>query len=418
MVYRSSIACLFTVIVLGKDDKMSKVLQEIIKQKVTKMKLVSKLIDKVNEEERIDKAKEEGGDATMTASTAFQDSLEEIVDHTECRLGSDSFGIEPGSKAQAALYNVLDNEDHIVPGVGLFNCCTHCGLAFSAKLWWNRDEGAAYDPKMLGNLDVNKEAFEAKTSQMKAGQHYWRCLLEWKQLEQAMLAEKASKRADGPACQMWKHMIENFGDDWKTWPISGCGRGFKAYGRGPSMILEMEVEADNHVSLLAERPPEILNMAFKEAKIVAWKVISANLNLVELFDWLSNTFPMDKEFGTKGWNGKSIKGVNSFPLEKWNETNREFMTTKSWIRFAFFLAAGHDSVAMNDLRQLAHGVEDEDDAKELANGNLGKVKVLKMAANKLYGGNPAPATHEAVKAKGPVFGYSTALLGKEAPVIA
>ena len=110
--------------------------------------------------------------------------------------------------------------------------------------------------------------------------------------------------------------------------------------------------------------------------------------------------------------------MNKFPLEKWNKTNREFMTTKSCIRFAFFLAAGHDSVAMNDLRELAHGIEDEDDAKELANGNLGKVKVLKMAASKLNGGNPAPATHDAVKAKGPVFGYSTDLLGKASPVVA
>ena len=137
------------------------------------------------------------------------------------------------------------------------------------------------------------------------------------------------------------------------------------------MILEMEVEAGKHVSLLAERPPGILNMSFKEAKIVAWKVTSANLNMVELFDWLSNTFPMDKEFGTKGWNGKSIRGVNRFPLGKWNDTHRECMATKSCIIFAFFLAAGHDSVVMNDLRMMAHGIEDESDAKDLFSGNLG-----------------------------------------------
>merc|ERR1712194_95731 len=170
-------------------------------------------------------------------------------------------------------YNVLDNEDQIVPGVGLFNCCTHCGLAFSAKLWWNRDEGTAYDPKMLSTLEVcTKEAFEAKTSKPNAKSHYWRCLLEWKQLEQAMLAEKASKRQNGSATQMWDNMVESFGEDWKTWPISGCGRGFKPYGRGPSMILEMELEEDKHVSLLAEQPPEILNIAFKEAKLVAWRI--------------------------------------------------------------------------------------------------------------------------------------------------
>ena len=153
-------------------------------------------------------------------------------------------------------------------------------------------------------------------------------------------------------------------------------------------------------------------MAFKEAKVVAWKLISANLDLVKLFDWLSNTFPMDKEYGTTGWNGKSIKGVNKFPLDKWNKTNREFMTTKSWIRFAFFLAAGHDSEVMNQLILMAHGIEDESEAKQSYNANLGKVKLLNLAKEKMMNGNPAPATHEDVKKKGPVFGRSDLLLGK------
>ena len=73
---------------------------------------------------------------------------------------------------------------------------------------------------------------------------------------------------------------------------------------------------------------------------------------------------------------------------------------------------------MNELRMMAHGIEDESEDKELFNGNLGKVKVLNMARNKLLGGNPAPTTHEEVKLKGPVFGYSADKLGKAAPVIA
>ena len=88
------------------------------------------------------------------------------------------------------------------------------------------------------------------------------------------------------------------------------------------------------------------------------------------------------------------------------------MTAKSWIRVAFFLAAGHDNVVVNYLRNLAHGVEDENADKELAHGNLGKVKVLNMAAEKLRMGNPAPATHDAVKAKGQIFGYSDTTLGQ------
>merc|ERR1712086_818823 len=169
MVYQSAVAVLFTVVILGKDEKMAKVLREIFQQKVTKMKLVSALVDKVNEDERNREAQEEGGDGKNTASTAFNDSLFEIARLSECRLGTDEDGIVPGSKEQSALYYVLDNEDQIVPGVGLFNCCTFCGLAFSAKLWWNKDEGTGHDPAKFNEpgteLHVaNEEAFTQKPS--------------------------------------------------------------------------------------------------------------------------------------------------------------------------------------------------------------------------------------------------------------
>merc|ERR1712153_28175 len=197
-----------------------------------------------------------------------------------------------------------------------------------------------------------------KPSNPKSKSPYYRCLLEWGQLERAMNAEKRLGKTNGCATQMWDNMVAGFGEDWKTWPIKGCGRGFTPYANGPSMIWEMEMEEGNHLSLLAERPPDILNHAFKEAKLVAWNALKKKVNFTEIFDWLSNTCPMDKEYVTRGWNGKAIKGVNSFPLELWNNSRREYMTVKSYINLAFFFAAGHDSVVMNDLRNLAHGVED------------------------------------------------------------
>ena len=79
--------------------------------------------------------------------------------------------MEPGSELQAALYHVTDHEDQIVPGVGLFNCCTHCGLAFGGKLWWNRDLGTAHAPEALSHLEITLDAFQRKTSKIKAGQY-------------------------------------------------------------------------------------------------------------------------------------------------------------------------------------------------------------------------------------------------------
>merc|ERR1712086_396092 len=285
MVYQSAVAVLFTVVILGKDEKMAKVLREVFKQKVTKMKLVSSLVDKVNEEDRIREAQEEGGNGKETASTAFNDSLFEIAKLSECTLGTEENGIVPGSKEQSALYHVLDNEDQIVQGVGLFNCCTFCGLAFSGKLWWNKDEGTGHDPARFsepGNemFVTIEDAFTQKPSNSKSKSAYYRCLLEWRQLEQAMNAEKRLGKTNGCATQMWDNMVAGFGEDWRKWPIKGCGAGFKPYSNGPSMILEMEVDEGQHLSLLAERPPDILNHAFKEAKLVAWNELKKEARFV------------------------------------------------------------------------------------------------------------------------------------------
>merc|ERR1712085_137133 len=87
MVHQSAVVVLFTVVILGKDEKMAKVLREVFKQKVTKMKLIASLVDKVNEEDRVREAQEEGGNGKSTASTAFNDSLFEIAKLSECSLG-------------------------------------------------------------------------------------------------------------------------------------------------------------------------------------------------------------------------------------------------------------------------------------------------------------------------------------------
>tara|TARA_B100000768_G_C11007244_1_gene260473 strand:- start:10 stop:600 length:591 start_codon:yes stop_codon:yes gene_type:complete len=181
------------------------------------------------------------------------------------------------------------------------------------------------------------------------------------------------------------------------------------------MILEMEVDEGQHLSLLAERPPDILNHAFKEAKLIAWNELKGEarfvVNFGEMYDWLSNTFPMDKEYVTTGWEGQVIKGVNKFPLDLWNRSNREYMSQKSWIGLAFYVAAGHDSPAMTDLRNLAHGVEALTNDQELTNGNLGKKRVLAMAAKKCGEGNFPPRTSAEVNERGQTFGHAENPLG-------
>ena len=214
---------------------------------------------------------------------------------------------------------------------------------------------------------------------------------------------------------MWDSMVAGFGEDWKKWPIKGCGRAFTPYSNGPSMILEMEIQEGHHISLLAERPPDIINHAFKEAKLMAWNELKKEarftINFAEMFDWLANTFPMDKEYVTKGWEGQVITGVNKFPLDLWNKSSREYMTQRSWTGLAFYVAAGHDSPVMHDLRNLAHGVEALTNDQELTNGNLGKKRVLIMAAEKCKQGNFPPRTSAEVNERGQTFGHAENPLG-------
>ena len=51
MVYKSTVACMFTAMVMGKSDKMTRVLRVTTKQKVTSMKMISALVDQINEDE-------------------------------------------------------------------------------------------------------------------------------------------------------------------------------------------------------------------------------------------------------------------------------------------------------------------------------------------------------------------------------
>ena len=128
----------------------------------------------------------------------------------------------------------------------------------------------------------------------------------------------------GPASKMWDHMMLTFGCCWEKWPIIGCGAGFTPYKKGPSMVVEMEVERDTFMSVLAEMPPIMIDEALKATKIISYKQIAKTLDFVKLFNWLSNVFPMDPEFAYSQSNGgwgdfsaekKKVMGVNKYPLE-------------------------------------------------------------------------------------------------------
>ena len=173
-------------------------------------------------------------------------------------------------------------------------------------------------------------------------------------------AELDLKRTDGCATKMWSHMTKEFGENWRDWPVVGCGKGFSPWKNGPSMVLVMEVEDNKHMNIIAERPPTEVSQAFKNTRAMAAKEVLVNLDLVRLYNMLSNSYPMDKEFmDSDDYTNKYILGVNMYPIKRWKETDREYMSVMSWIRFAYLVAAGHDNVIMNELREIAFAIEDE-----------------------------------------------------------
>ena len=239
----------------------------------------------------------------MTSGGLFQECVTEIVEHQASQLGTEEFGVIPNSAQQQALYYCLDHDDRLIEGMNCFNVCTCCGLSFSGKLWWSRILGTGFKPEQLENLSVSWDAFTKKESASKNTKYHWRCLVEWRQLKQAMQAEADAKIEMGPASRMWDHMCLTFGCCWEKWPIIGCGAGFVPYKKGPSMAVEMEFEKDKFMSVLTERPPTMIDEALKATKIISYQQIAKTLDFVKLFNWLSNVFPMDPEFAYSQSNG-------------------------------------------------------------------------------------------------------------------
>ena len=106
---------------------------------------------------------------------------------------------------------------------------------------------------------------------------------------------------------------------------------------------------------------------------------------------------MDKEYvDTVGFSDKQILGVSRYPIKLWEASSREYMSVSSWIRFAYFIAAGHDSVVMQELREIAFAIENNDPAQQTQNCSMTKERLLKKAQERLRNGTQIPDTKEAV----------------------
>ena len=72
------------------------------------------------------------------------------------------------------------------------------------------------------------------------------------------------------------------------------------------------------------------------------------------------------------------------------------MSVSSWIRFAYFIAAGHNGVVMQELREIAFAIENDDSETQTMNCGMTKERLLNMAREKIRNGAQIPETTEAV----------------------
>ena len=364
-----------------------------MKRAATRMNVVAKLMDKVYDEEVIDAAQAEGNEGAAVAREQYWQAADQVVEAVATyETGVEQYNVAAGSREQAELLAVLDYSDEVCEKTWLFNMCTSCGLAFGAKLWWTRDTGTLYHPSKLMHLVSNVEAFEKKTSRRRNNKAFYRCLCEWDDLRKCMETEKEIQKGSW-ATAMWDYNVKTFGEDWREWPIPGCGKGFVAYANGPSMVLIIQA-GDEFESIQSVRPPTVIKDAIYNYRCSQVKEVVQNLDLTMIWNWLPAAFPLDAKYAdTAGFTGKKFLGINKYPLAEWKAGKRKYMSEQSWVVFAMMMAAGSEDAGMQKLMQIAIGLYEkgEDVCRD-----LGEKKVLSKAWYKVDGGAVVPSTAKEV----------------------
>ena len=358
-----------------------------MQQAATRMNVVAKLMDRVYDDDVIDEAMKEGSNSAATARKTYWEAADEIVESIQTyQTGVAQYGVQAGSREQAELLAVLDYSDEICDGMWLFNLCTSCGLAFGAKLWWQRDIGTSYHPTRLMHLEQNYDAFTKKTSKRKNNQSFYRCLCEWAEAKKGMEIETEHQRPDW-ATKMWNYNIENFGPNWEEWPIPGCGAGFKPFSNGPSMVVVLKV-GDGYDSVQAARPPTVIHDTILAYRCDQVKQYVKNLDVAAIWKWLPAAFPLDSEYAENaGYTNKKFLGINKYPLSDWKTGNRPYLSETSWIVFTMILSAGSEDPQLIEMMDIAIGMYERDGA---INREIGKKKLVSKAWYRKQAGAVVP----------------------------
>ena len=254
-----------------------------------------------------------------------------------------------------------DYEDEFCPGMRVYNVCTcvdemtgkKCGYAFPGKFW-------------LRTGQVSRLGYD----QMLVGKKFgWKCRCEWENVKEA--ADEQGPESQAHA--WWEELVQTFhGLDRRDWPGVGCGKGFKAFSGGASLIFEIEVKHGDGTSTWeafnSERLPWLLESKLKENCVrKAFTLASHRLEPAEVLRMLPSRFPMTHvALGRHPVTGVEMefKGIAKYPLSEWEAKGRPTMTQKDWCEFVMRISQ-FDLTSLRPLYDTARYTLDQPDAGKL-----------------------------------------------------
>ena len=232
--------------------------------------------------------------------------------------------------------HTLDFGDDVAMGCNVFNMCPLYGMADPGKLWWEKRNGATLDPRAIAlHTGILATALMKNT-----GDSNWKCLVEWGVLD-GLCEDEKEANVKGGATLMMEKMAAQYSDGWRTWPIVGCGRKFRPWRNGCSMVVELDEKGQGNpkdfVAMVADRLPELVDNAVKKARWTTLrKFMQKSKNVHDLFKLIPVTLPMTHRLIGPG--NVETTGISQFPIQKWEELRKPKMTTSMWYKLVLTVA--------------------------------------------------------------------------------
>ena len=150
------------------------------------------------------------------------------------------------------------------------------------------------------------------------------------------------------AVNQWPKLREHFeeaglGGDPGKWPTHGCGARFAPHKRGPSKVVEFDIEDDDgtkaRVSFLAERLPVELEDVIKKVH-KAFHEAQQRLTAADIKKAIPLVYPK-----TNAVDPTNLPGVSRWDFAQWEADGRPYLDTAGWCALCRM-------IANKDLRYL------------------------------------------------------------------